>query len=92
MLKPIASAVQIPQLTVILEASFPTCQSRIARKPADARALDELTARTEFHAREEVFYRWLMEQAPNLELVDVNEAGPEEVANKVLTVFRRHPC
>jgi thymidylate kinase len=92
MLKPIASEIQIPQFTVILEATFQTCQSRIARKPAAARALDELTARTEFHAREQVFYRWLMEQEPEVELVDVNEVGPEEVANKVQAILRRHPC
>lgn len=92
MLEPIASQIQIPQLTVILEATFQTCQSRIATKPAAARALDELTARTEFHAREQVFYRWLMEQEPELELVDVNEVGPEEIANKVVAILRRHPC
>jgi thymidylate kinase len=92
MLAPIASEIRIPQLTVILQASFQTCQSRIARKPAAARALDELTARAEFHAREQTFYHWLMGQAPNLELVDADQAGPAEVAEKVLAVLRRHQC
>jgi len=92
MLNLIASEVQIPRLTLILQASFQTCQSRIARKPAAARALDALTARTEFHAREQIFYHWLLGQAPNLELVDVNQAGPEEVANQALAVLRKHQC
>jgi thymidylate kinase len=92
MLGPIASLVQIPQLTVVLEASFPTCQARIARKTADARALDELTARTEFHSREQLFYQWLMSQAPGMELVDVNELTPEQVADKVLALIGKHPC
>jgi thymidylate kinase len=92
MLQPIAAAVQIPQLTVVLEASFETCQDRIAKKPASARALDQLTARFEFHAREQAFYHWLMGQAPNLEFVDVDDATPNEVARRVLALLRKHQC
>lgn len=92
MLWPIASAVQIPQLTVVLEASFETCQTRIAKKPASARALDELTARIEFHDREQAFYHWLMGQAPNSEFVNVDEATPTEVARRVLALLRKHQC
>lgn len=92
MLQPIASVVQIPQLTVVLQASFPTCQARIARKAADARALDELTARTEFHAREQIFYQWLMSQAPVMEVVDVNEPTPEQVAAQVVALIHQHQC
>ena len=91
-LRPIASAVQIPQLTVVLKASFQTCQSRIARKPADARALDELTARTEFHAREQMFYQWLTSQAPGIEVIDVDQPTSEQVVDKVVALIRKRQC
>src|SRR4029077_6601945 len=59
MLQPIAPQVRVPDLTLVLEASFAACQSRIAKKTGTARALDELTATAVFHAKEREFYRWL---------------------------------
>jgi thymidylate kinase len=64
MLQPIARQIQVPSLTIVLEASFATCQSRIANKSGTARALDELTATSTFHAREREFYHWLGQQTP----------------------------
>jgi len=92
MLRPIAPLVQIPQLTVVLAASFETCQKRIAKKAASDRVLDELTARIGFHAREQAFYHWLLGQVPNLEFVEVDELKPEEVAKKVLALCRKYQC
>jgi thymidylate kinase len=92
MLRPIASLIQIPQLTIVLEASFETCQARIAKKPAEARALDALTARIEFHTREQAFYHWLMGQAPNIEFLDVDAAAPHDAARKAMTLLRKHQC
>ena len=92
MLRPIAQAVQIPQLTVVLEASFETCQSRIAKKTEEERTLDGLTARTEFHARENAFYHWLMGQDLSLEFLDVDEATPKDVARRALALLRKHQC
>jgi thymidylate kinase len=80
MLKPIAAEVQIPDMTIVLDASFETCQSRIAEKTGSARALDELTATSDFHARERQFYTWLSGQSPTLAFLDVNGRSAEEVA------------
>jgi thymidylate kinase len=80
MLRPLAAEIHIPHLTIVLEASFATCQSRIANKTGTARALDQLTATTDFHSRESGFYHWLAEQSSTIAFLDVDRAGADEVA------------
>ena len=89
MLRPIASSVQVPHFTLILEASFSTCQSRIATKTGTARALDQLTATAEFHQREAAFYQWLGTQCSAMSFLDVNAANADEVADQALEVVRK---
>ena len=84
MLRPISSKVQVPDLTLVLEASFATCQSRIGRKTGEARALDGLTANAAFHSREQAFYHWLAKQAKNVCSLDVESAKAAEVAESAL--------
>jgi len=88
MLRPMSSLIQIPQVTVVLEASFATCQTRIAKKAALARALDELTATQRFHEREREFYRWLGRRAPNVIFMNVDKATAEEVSAEGLAVVQ----
>jgi thymidylate kinase len=93
MLRPVAEQIQVPDLTVVLVASFVTCQSRIAHKTGSARALDELTATPAFHAREQEFYRWLSRQTPGLVFLKVDRASAEQVAEKALALVREMaPC
>jgi len=87
MLGPIASQIRVPHLTLVLEASFATCQSRIAKKTGSARALDELTATAEFHDRERAFYRWLSGQAPGVIFMDA-ESSVQEVAAKAAALIK----
>ena len=87
MLRPVAGQIQVPDLTLVLETSFATCQSRIARKSGVARLLDEATATAEFHAHEQEFYRWLSRQRPEVRLLDANEAGPEELAKQAAALI-----
>jgi thymidylate kinase len=89
MLEPIAADINVPTLTLVLEASFATCQSRIANKSGTARELDELTATNAFHDRERQFYRWLGGKAPRILFVDA-EATPEQVADDALGLIRTH--
>jgi thymidylate kinase len=88
MLRPVASQVRLPDLTIVLEASFATCQSRIAKKAGTARALDELTATAAFHAKEREFYHWLGRNRPEVVFLDVNRRGPEKVAEAALALVR----
>jgi thymidylate kinase len=88
MLRPISREVQVPDLTIVLEASFATCQSRIARKTGQARALDELTASAAFHSRERAFYHWLAKQAKNVCFLEVDRASAAEVADSALALVR----
>ena len=88
MLRPVAQNIFIPPLTIVLEASFDTCQSRIAKKTGTARALDQLTARADFHSREAAFYQWLAMQSCTVVFLDADKAGPEEVAERALTLVR----
>jgi thymidylate kinase len=74
MLRPVAAQIRVPHLTLVLEASFTTCQSRIARKTGNSRVLDELTANAAFHAREQEFYRWLGRQRSEVRFLDVDQA------------------
>jgi thymidylate kinase len=89
MLQPVAAQIQVPDFTIVLEASFETCQSRIARKSGAARLLDDLTATTAFHAREQEFYRWLARQRSEVVFLDANHDGPENVAERASALIRQ---
>jgi thymidylate kinase len=89
MLRPIAPLVHPPRLTLVLEASFSTCQTRIARKSGVDRALDELTATQGFHAREQEFYRWLRNQTPNVTFLNVDKGSPRQVLKSALALIRK---
>jgi thymidylate kinase len=82
MLGPVAAEIRVPDLTLVLEATFQTCQSRIALKSGTARLLDNLTATPEFHAREQEFYRWLAGQRSEVLFLDANHAAPEAIAER----------
>jgi thymidylate kinase len=88
MLRPVANQIHVPDLTLVLEASFQTCQSRIARKSGAARLLDDLTATAAFHAREQEFYRWLARERSDVLFLDSNQAGPENVAERASALIR----
>jgi thymidylate kinase len=88
MLRPVAAHIHVPDFTLVLEASFETCQSRIARKTSAARLLDDLTATSVFHAREQEFYRWLARQRSEVLFLDANQAGPEDVAKRASALIR----
>jgi len=88
MLRPVAAQIHVPDLTLVVEAGFETCQSRIARKSGAARLLDELTANSGFHAREQEFYRWLARQRSEIQFLDANEAGPENIADRASALIR----
>ena len=93
MLGPVAGQVPVPGVTLVLEASFATCGTRIARKSGPARALDELTAEPGFHAREQEFYRWLAGRAPGVLLLQVDDLDPAEAAQQALALLRPSlPC
>jgi thymidylate kinase len=87
MLRPIAAQIHVPDLTLVLEAGFETCQGRIARKSGAARLLDNLTATPVFHAREEEFYRWLARQRSEVLFLDANQAGPETLAERAAALI-----
>jgi thymidylate kinase len=88
MLRPVAAQIHVPDFTLVLEASFETCQSRIARKSGAARVLDDLTATAAFHAREEEFYRWLARQRSEVLFLDANQVGLENVAERASALIR----
>lgn len=91
MLTPVASEIRTPDLTLVLQASFETCQERIAKKSGSARALDQLTATAAFHLREQEFYRWLARQHPGVEFIMAESQTPQEVAAAALARIRP-PC
>jgi thymidylate kinase len=88
MLRPVAAEIQVPDLTLVLEASFQTCQERIAHKSGTARLLDNLTATPAFHAREQEFYYWLAQQRADVFFLDVNEPNPRLVAERAARLIR----
>jgi thymidylate kinase len=88
MLRPVAAQIHVPDLTLVLEADFETCQSRRARKSGTARLLDDLTATPAFHAREDEFYRWLARERAEVLFLDANQAGPENVAERASALVR----
>jgi len=87
MLRPVAAQIQVPDLTLVLDASFETCQSRIARKSGEARLLDDLTANAAFHEREHHFYQWLARQRAEVRFLDANAAGPETIAGQAVELI-----
>jgi len=89
MLSPVVHDIRIPNLTLVLQASFETCQERIAKKSGVARALDELTATAEFHLREREFYHWLARQNPTVEFIMAESRTPKEVAVAALARIRQ---
>jgi thymidylate kinase len=88
MLRPIAPEIRVPDLTLVLDASFETCQIRISHKEGLSRALDALTATTCFHAREREFYRWLGCRLPTVRFLDVNTLTPAEGSAAALALVR----
>jgi thymidylate kinase len=88
MLRPVAAQIHVPDLTLVLEAGFETCRSRVARKSGAARVLDDLTATAAFHAREQEFYRWLARERSEVLFLDANQAGPEHVAERASALIR----
>jgi len=93
MLRPVAGQIRVPHLTIVLEASITTCQSRIGKKTGTARVLDELTANAAFHAREQEFYRWLSRQRSEVRFLDVDQAAPDAVALQAHNLIHQHaPC
>ena len=93
MLNPIARDIRVPDLTLVLEASFETCRARIARKTGTARALDELTANAHFHSRERGFYRWLGRHQAAIKFLDVDHRDPSEAVEAATALIRESaPC
>jgi thymidylate kinase len=93
MLNPVARDIRVPDLTLVLEASFETCQARIARKTGTARALDELTANAPFHSRERGFYRWLGRHQAAIQFLDVNHRDPRQAVEAACALIRESaPC
>ena len=93
MLRPVAGRIRIPDLTLVLEASFAICQSRMANKTGMARALDELTATSAFHVKEQEFYQWLGRRNPSLVFINVDHRTADEVTKKAVALIREKiPC
>jgi thymidylate kinase len=88
MLRPVAGQIHVPDLTLVLEADFETCQSRIARKSGTDRLLDDLTAIPAFHEREQEFYRWLARERSEVLFLDANQVGPENIAERASALIR----
>ena len=92
-LGPLAPLIRCPDLTLVLEATFETCQTRIAYKSGTAKALDELTATPGFHSREKEFYRWLGRKLPKVTYVNVDRAEPDVVLEDAYRrVLASLPC
>lgn len=90
MLKPLAGHIHVPDLTIVLEAEFKTCQSRIARKTGADRLLDELTAVPAFHGREKEFYLWLARRRSEVLFLDANKDRPEIITERAAALIRKH--
>ena len=89
MLQPVAAEIRVPDFTLILEASFETCQARISHKEGVPRDLDALTATRGFHAREHEFYRWLGRQRPTVRFLNVDALTAGGAAAAALMLVRR---
>jgi thymidylate kinase len=89
MLLPIEECVQVPDLTLVLDAPFLTCQARIAQKTGVARALDELTASAAFHRREQEFYHWLSGNISNVAFVETGNKTPGTVVDEVANLIAK---
>jgi thymidylate kinase len=93
MLRAVALQIRVPHLTLVLEASLTTCQSRIGKKTGTARALDELTANAAFHAREREFYHWLSRERSEVRFLVVDRVPPEVVVQQARKLIQKHaPC
>jgi len=88
MLGSVAAEIRVPDLTLVLEASFKTCQTRINQKEGVARELDALTATPGFHKREREFYRWLGGQLPSVSFLDVDNLTAAEASAAALALVR----
>ncbi len=88
MLRPIAAEIRVPDLTLVLEASFETCQTRISHKEGVSRALDALTATQGFYMREREFYRWLGCRLPTVRFLDVDTLTPAQALAAALALVR----
>jgi thymidylate kinase len=88
-LDPIADEIRVPDFTLVLEATLETCQHRSSQKEGSSRALDALTARDDFHQRERAFYRWLGNQTPAVEFLDVDTRAAPAVCEAALPLVRR---
>jgi len=86
-LHPIAEMVEVPDLTIVLDASFVTCQARIAQKSGSARALDELTATASFHRSEQEFYRWLGAQTSSIVFLGTDDRNAGQVLEAATTLI-----
>jgi thymidylate kinase len=89
MLRPITAEIRVPDLTLVLEASFETCQTRISQKEGVSRALDALTATEGFHRRECEFYRWLGRQLPTVRFLNVDTLTAVEALAAALALVCR---
>ena len=88
MLRPVASRIQVPHLTLVLDADYATCQGRISRKAGVDRLLDDLTGHAAFHARERAFYQWLALQRPEVRWLDATPSDPEAVADQAVACIQ----
>ncbi|MGA2064322.1 MAG: pyruvate kinase [Thermoguttaceae bacterium] len=94
MLDSVADRLQVPDLTIVLEASPATCARRIARKTADERELDMAGGADEaFHRRERDFYHWLAAQGPKVAFLNTDDCQPEDVCRRAADLIRESfPC
>ena len=94
LLELVADRVNVPDLTIVLEASPATLARRVARKPADEQELDLAAGADEgFHRREREFYHWLATQGPKVAFLDTDDCEPEDVCRRAADLIRESfPC
>lgn len=90
----VADRVNVPALTIVLEASPATCRERMARKTGDERQFDDAgPADDAFARREREFYHWLAAQGPKVRFLDVNDRDAEDVFHRAAALIREEfPC
>ena len=91
-LSPLAECIDLPEKTLVLDASFATCQARIAKKSGLDRALDELTANALFHMREREFYRWLERRVPGVVFLNVDQISADAAVDQAATLLQKVSC
>jgi len=89
-----ADRLEVPALTIVLEASLGACCGRIARKAGQQRQFDAAVGADDgFHRREREFYRWLASQGPRVEFLDAESNDPEDVYRRAAEIIRKSfPC